>query len=310
MGNRNPSPKELVTALRDHGVPVRLADGWDTIGRPWQGPGGSPGLEAVVVHHTATASATGSSGSPSLYWLLNAYDKPAANMLIGRGNQDVWLASAGSCWHCGTGGPFPAIGINNYCSEGYTGACRMFGIEIDDAGRKYGTITQEQIANTARTLAALSDLCGWPTDGSRIITHQAWTDGSYGVNPKGPSPDLGRKGDTIHKAWREWPGSKVAEAYNPIFWRQQAAQYENATATWDGKVPSRQNVIDGHPKAVWRLQSRLFDLGVTKTRPTAPDASPVYPKGAIKKFQSDRGWAPHGNFSRRTQKALFGEVRD
>lgn len=308
MGNINPSPQELLEALRDHGVPVRLAEGWDTVGRPWKSAS-SPGLMAATVHHTATPTAVGASGAPSLWWLLNAYDKPAANMLIGRGNRDVWLASSGSCWHCGTGGPFPAIGIHNACDEGYTGAARMFGIEIDDPGKKYGTITQEQIANTAKTLAALSDLCGWPEDGSRIITHQAWTDGSYGVNPNGPSPYIGRKGDTMHKAWREYPGSKVAQNYNPIFWRNQARIYTKKARLWDGEIPHRQNVIDGKPKAVWRLQCRLFDMGVTQARPTHPNRNPVYPLKTIKQFQADRGWKnAHGKFSKRTQKAIFGEV--
>lgn len=307
MSNTNPTPKQLVEALRDHGVPVRLADGWDTAGRPWK-TSTSPGLMGCVVHHTATASATGSEGAPSLYWLLNAYDRPAANMLIGRGDRDVWLASAGSCWHCGTGGPWPAVGINDTCHEGYTGAARLFGIEIDDAGRRYGTITQSQIANTAKTLAALNDLCGWPKDFSRAITHQAWTDGSYGVNPKGPSHYIGRKGDTLHKAWREWPGSKNAEAYNPVFWRQQAALYQRSVATWDGVVPSRTAIQNGDAQALWRLQCRLFDLGVTQKRPVPVEKSPVYPKGAVKKFQADRGWTAHGNFSTRTQKALFGKV--
>lgn len=307
MANTNPSPSQLVEALRDHGVPVRLANGWDTNGRPWK-TSDSPGLMGCIVHHTATASAVGSEGAPSLNWLLTAYDRPAANMLIGRGDRDVWLASAGSCWHCGTGGPWPAIGVNQVCNEGYTGAARLFGIEIDDAGRRYGTITQAQITNTARTLAALNDLCGWPKDFSRIATHQAWTDGSYGVNPKGPSPYVGRKGDTLHKAWGEWPGSKVAEAYNPIFWRQQAAQYQRSATTWDGVVPGRSAVTAGDRQALWRLQCRLFDLGALKRRPQPVDAGPVYPKGAIKRFQSDRGWTPHGDFSPRTQKAMFGKV--
>jgi hypothetical protein len=300
MANTNPTPQQVADAIRDHGVPLRLAEGWNTRGRSWNYDGG--GLYGVVNHHTATPTATGSEGAPSLWWLLNAYDKPAANMLIGRGDRDVWLASGGSCWHSGDGGPWPAIGINKAANVGHF---RLFGIEIDDAGLKYGTMTDSQIEYTARVNAALMDLCGWGTD--RIVTHQAWTDGSYGVNPKGPSPYLGRKGDTIHKAWREYPGSKVAENYNPIFWRQEAVKYVKNNGLWDGIIPSRAAVRAGDKAETYRLQCRLYDLGFRKNKPNK--TRPSYPEKAVTEFQKKQGWEPTGKFSKRTQNRMFGGVK-
>lgn len=59
-GNTNPTPSQVLAALRDHGVDIKTYKGWDTIGRSWKGPDGSPGLTGAVTHHTATASAAGS----------------------------------------------------------------------------------------------------------------------------------------------------------------------------------------------------------------------------------------------------------
>jgi len=298
MGITNPTPQQVADAIRDHGVPLRLADGWNTVGRPWNYDGG--GLSGVMNHHTATPTATGTDGAPSLWWLLNAYDKPCANMLIGRGKKDVWLASGGSCYHSGDGGPWPAIGIKN---AGNVAQYRVFGIEIDDAGLEYGSMTDTQIEYAARVGAALMDLCGF--DESRIVTHQAWTDGSYGVNPNGPSPWLGRKGDTIHKQWREWPGSTEAEFYNPIFWRKEALKYINAAALWDGVVPSRSAVAEGKTPDLYRLNARLYDLNYRKTKPSIKNVT--YPTAAIKSFQEDRGMIVNGKFSRNTQIKMFGK---
>lgn len=299
MANTNPTPQQVADAIRDHGVPLRLAEGWDTRCRKWNYDGG--GLYGVVNHHTANSTATGSSGAPSLWWLLNAYSMPAANMLIGRGDRDVWLAAGGSVWHSGDGGPWPAIGINK---PGNVGHYRLFGIEIDDAGVGL-TMTDSQIEYTARVNAALMDLCGWGEE--RIITHQAWTDGSYGVNPNGPSPWLGRKGDTLHKAWREYPGSKVAENYNPIFWRQEALKYIHKKDTWDGVIPSRAAVRNGDKQDTYRLQCRLYDLGFRKIKPNKTKA--LYPEPAVKAFQAKQGWEQTGLFTKRTQFRMFGGVK-
>lgn len=310
MTTNKPSPSQMLAAFRDHGVDLKTYKGWDTRGGRW-GQGGG-GLDGIVMHNTATASATGSSGAPTLYWCAETYDWAISNMLIGRGPGDTYLLSANPSYHSGDGGPWPAIGINRAANVGHL---QLFGIEIDDPGRTT-SLTDYQIENAARVAAALSDLCGWPEDGSRIITHQAWTDGSYGVNPKGPSPYIGRKGDTLHQSWREYPGSKDSQKYNPIFWRQQAAKYVKNAELWDGTIPSRKAVVAAEKnrlkvrnKAAWRVACRLYDLGFMKTRPNLP-GNQMYPLAAVKKFQRSMGWEQaHGKFSPATQRRMFGKLK-
>lgn len=208
MTTTSPTPQQVVDAIRDHGVPLRLYRGWDTRGRDW---GSYGGLQAVMNHHTATASATGSSGAPSLEWCVTATSRGAANMLIGRGRDDVWMITAGSAFHSGNGGPWPALGV----PAGNTLHTRAFGIEIDDPGRRIGSMTDSQVEMTGRVNAALMDLCGWGSD--RIVTHQCWTNGCHGVNPGGHSPYKGRKNDTLE--------GDMTGPYSATFWRQNAAQY-------------------------------------------------------------------------------------
>lgn len=302
----HPTPSQLLAALRDHGVDLKTYARWDSRGGRWGARGG--GLDGVVVHHTATASATGSSGAPTLYWCAHTYDWAISNMLVGRGPGDTYLLSANVSYHSGLGGPFPGIGIG---TAGNVGHHQLFGIEVDDPGRAL-TMTDYQIDNTARICAALWDLCGWP-DGQRIITHQAWTDGSYGVNPKGPSPYLGRKGDSLHKAWREWPGSTRAENYNPVFWRERAERFRLTGETWDGTVPTlracRRAQEGARNAAAWRVACRLFDLGF-RSGPARPRGEQRYPKAAVQAAQVSWGWEnPHGNMSPTTQRRLFGKVK-
>lgn len=213
-----PSANDLVAAIRDHGVPLRLYRGYDTRGRAWDADG-SPGLTCVVNHHTATASATGSTGAPSLEWCVTATSRGAANMLIGRGRDDVWLITAGSAFHSGDGGPWPALGV----PAANVLHLQAFGIEIDDPGVRIGSMTDTQVEMVGRVNAALIDLCGWGSD--RIITHQCWTNGCHGVNPGGKSPWFGRKNDTLE-------GDGVGP-YSAEFWRSNATRYVNGF----GKVP-------------------------------------------------------------------------
>lgn len=302
-----PTPSQILAALRDHGVDVRTYNRWDTRGGRWGAFGG--GLDGIVMHNTATKSATGSKGAPTLYWCAHTYDWAISNMLIGRGPGDTYLLSGNVSYHTGDGGPFPSIGINR---AGNVGHHQLFGIEIDDPGTGQ-TLTDYQIENAARTAAALWDLCNWPND-KRIITHQSWTDGSYGVNPNGPSPYLGRKGDTRHKAWREYPGSTQAENYNPVFWREQAAKYRKSAKPelWDGTVPKREAILrsveTGNPnRATWRLAARLHDLGFG-AKPARPGHQP-YPAKAVAEFQSKRGWKPTGVYSEKTEKRIWNKVK-
>ena len=302
----HPSPSQLLSALRDHGADVKTYRGWDTRGGRWGSSGG--GLDGIVMHHTATASATGRQGAPTLYWCAHTYDWAISNMLIGRGPGDTYLLSANPSYHSGDGGPWPEIGIDRAENVGHL---QLFGIEIDDAGKGL-TLTDYQVENASRVAAALWDLCGWP-DSGRIITHQAWTDGSYGVNPSGKSPYFGRKGDTMHGQWKEYPGATKAENYNPLFWREHAEKYLlNDRETWDGTVPTRRAVDNSIEsgrgnKASWRVACRLYDLGFKKN-PVRPRGEQAYPTGAVRRFQESLGWkTPHGAFSRGTQKRMFGK---
>lgn len=310
--NINPTPSQVLAALLDHGVDVQTYKGWDTKGRPWScdyDPSGVGGLGAIIMHHTATASASIKNPVPTLDWCANAFDKPAANMIVGKIPGTTYLLSAGSCWHSGDGGPFPAIGITQAANVGHY---RIFGVEIDDPGVSVGTITEYQIEQAARIGAALHDLCGWP-DLNRVITHGAWTDGSYGVNPNGPSKWVGRKNDTIAGPWGDYPGSKEARDYNPVFWRGEVKKYLAKQPTWDGGVPHRivcekafadKTVANG---ATWRLACRLYDLGF-KDRPSAARGKQTYPTSAMKKFQKSQGLnTTDGSPTKTTWRRLFGK---
>jgi hypothetical protein len=306
----NPTPSQLLAALRDHGVDVRLYAKWDTIGREWKNdadPNGPGGLLGVVNHHTANPYASKTNPAPSLEWVAREYSRPAANMLVGKTPGNTWLVSAGSCWHPGDGGPFPGVGIPRAGNVGYW---RLFGIEVDDPGVKIGTITDYQIEQVARINAALWDLCEWP-NGKRIITHKCWTDGCHGVNPDGPSPFVGRKNDTIDGPWRAFPGNPDPEPYNAPWWREEAKQYRIKPPTWDGTVPrlsavQRADKDGAKNKAAWRVACRLYDLGFKLSAPVA-NGEQSYPRIAVTKFRVDHGWdAKDGAYTMNVHRTLFG----
>lgn len=306
----NPTPSQVLTALRDHGVDVKTVDGWDRVGRSWRGPDGSPGMTGCVNHHTATRSATGKSGAPSLYWALNAYDRPACNMVIGRGPGDTHLLAAGSVYHCGDGGPVPKLSIP---SRGFFGQTRLWGNEFDDPGLG-PTLTDYQIDNGGRINAALVDLNGWEIDDA-IGTHKCYTDGCHGWSSSGPLATVGRKNDTMDGPWRSWPGINVPQPYNAPFWRAEARKHLVAVApqTWDGTVPSRAAIrraeAGENNRAGWRVACRLHDLGFRPV-PAKPPGKQNYPRASVIRFQMDMGWKdPHGSMSQRTMRRLFGKVK-
>lgn len=305
----NPTPSQILAALREFGVDVKTYEGWDTVGRPWKGPDGSPGLTGAVIHHTATASATGSSGCPSLYWAVTAYDLPVCNLLVGRGPGDSYLLASGSAYHCGDGGPVPELGIP---SRGFFGQTRLFGIEIDDPGVRASTLTPYQIENVSRTLAALAALSGWDVDKS-VLTHKCYTDLCH-TESKRPGECLGRKNDTIDGAWGEFPGDPNPEPYNAPWWRERTKQWMKKPQTWDGTVPSLAAVQKADNeglanRAAWRVACRLFDLGFKQTPPSQVGQQ-KYPAAAVIRFQKAQGWAnPHGDFSPSTQRRMFGKFK-
>lgn len=282
MANINPSPNEIRQALLDHGVVLDFYKGWDSVGRSWKGPDGSPGLTGGVIHHTANPNASSANYNNILGWAVTAYDLPVCNMLIGKDR--TTLLSAGSVYHCGEGGPVPALGVTGH---GFLGQTRFFGIEIDDPGVKVGTINDYQIDTTARTMAALAELCGWDVSKS-VGTHKCYTDGCHGWNPNGPSPSLGRKNDTIDGPWGSYPGSSKIEPYNAPYWRDQVTKRIKPT-TWDGTIPSRTIATKAaveklKNKASWRVACRLHDLGFRKQKPLALGKQ-TFPTAALKSFQ-------------------------
>ena len=305
MPNPNPSPSQILAALKKHGVDVKTHSGWDTAGRPWRGPDGSPGLTGAVVHHTANAGAAeGKSMAGIVSWAVTAYDRPVCNLLVGK--EETWLLSAGSAYHCGAGGPVPELGIERH---GYFGQSRLFGIEIDDAGVSTTALNKYQIENTAKTLAALAELCGWDVDKS-ILTHKCYTDLCH-TSAKSQGESTGRKNDTIDGAWRQFPGDKAPKPYNAPWWREKVKAAMGAKARWDGTIPSRAAVNNAIElgrvnKAVFRLNSRLFDLGYLKAKPNKKTPFAV---DAFKAFRRAQGWNAGDNpkLSAASQRKLFGK---
>lgn len=265
---KNPTAAEIRQSLIDHGVDATFYQGWDTKGRPY-----TEGLQAVVVHHTANPNA-GKFGNFKniLYWCINAYAPYAvANQLVGKNPGENYFLAARGTYHSGLGGPWSAVGVG----VGNVLHWRAWGIEIDDPGTGK-TINNYQIEQVARTIAALWDLCEWPDDGSRIITHGDWTDSGPYLKEANYGPHRYRKNDTLR------------QYYDQNFWRKEAAKYRIPDELWDGTIPNRRasvKALEGlKNKAAWRIACRLFDLGYMRTKPREIGKQ-RYPKSAIKKFQ-------------------------
>lgn len=265
---KNPTPQEIQKALVEHGVDAKFYKDWDKKGKSW-----SNGLQACVVHHTSTASAREGNGAPSLYWAVTAYAPMAvANQLVGKDKGSNWYLSAGGTYHSGDGGPWSAVGVG----VGNVLHWRAWGIEIDDPGVGK-TINSYQIEQVARTIAALWDLCEWPEDGSRIITHGDWTDSGPYLGEKNYGPFRYRKNDTLR------------QYYDQNFWRAEAKKYRIKNNTWDQTIPSRkaaQTALnrDAANKATWRVACRLYDLGVSKYVPEKLGVQ-KFPSRDLKRYQ-------------------------
>lgn len=288
---KNPTAAEIRQSLIDHGVDASFYQGWETRGNSW-----TNGLQAVVVHHTANPNA-GKSGNFKniLYWCTNAYAPYAvANQLVGKNPGENYFLAARGTYHSGLGGPWSAVGVG----VGNVLHWRAWGIEIDDPGTSK-TINSYQIEQVARTIAALWDLCEWPDDGSRIITHGDWTDSGPYLNENSYGPHRYRKNDTLR------------QYYDQNFWRKEAAKYRIPEETWDGTIPNRrasEKALDGlNNKAAWRIACRLFDLGYIRRKPREVGKQ-RYPRSAVKKFQK-RNVAVRvtGRPNARTWIALFGK---
>lgn len=290
-----PTPSEMIKAFNDHGVDYKTYARWDTRGGTWGAYGG--GLDGIVMHHTSTPSATGSSGCPTLYWCAESYDWAISNVVLGRGKGDTYFLSAKPSYHSGDGGPWPAIGINQAANVGHI---QLFGIEIDDRGQGQ-TLTDYQVENAARIAAALSDLCGWPKDNSRIITHGDWTDSGPYLGTSNYGPYRYRKNDTLR------------QYYDQKFWREQASKYMiSAQPTWDGTIPKRSaamlafNDRELKNQASWRLACRLYDLKF-RDKPALDKGEQKYPSASMKAFQASVGLPDNGDPNKETWIKLFGK---
>lgn len=291
----SPTPEEIKNAFATHGVDIKYYKNWNSVGREWDVTGG--GLYAVVIHHTATASAKDGSGAPSLWWAVNAYDRPVCNQLVGKDKGTNWCLSAGSAYHSGDGGPWSDVGVG----VGNVLHYRAWGIEIDDPGVGK-TINSYQIEQTARSIAALWDLCRWPEDGRTIITHGDWTDSGPYLNEKSYGPHRYRKNDTL----RQW--------YDQNFWRNEARKYRIPETYWDETIPTRRAALRSateniNNKASFRIAARMYDLKLRENVPKSPGQQ-RYPINAIKSFQKSIGLnedMANGLPNKETWIALFGK---
>ena len=290
---KNPTPQEIQKALIEHGVDAKFYKDWDKKGQTW-----SNGLQACVVHHTSTASAREGNGAPSLYWAVNAYAPMAvANQLVGKDKGTNWYLSAGATYHSGDGGPWSAVGVG----VGNVLHWRAWGIEIDDPGVGK-TINSYQIEQVARTLASLWDLCEWPEDGSRIITHGDWTDSGPYLGEKNYGPFRYRKNDTLR------------QYYDQNFWRAEARKYRIKNKTWDETILSRRAAEtaldrDAANKATWRVACRMYDLGVYRYVPEKLGVQ-KFPTRDMKRYQRSLNLPKElrtGRPNAETWIALFGK---
>ena len=144
-----------------------------------------------------------------------------------------------------------------------------------------------------------------------VGTHKCYTDGCHGWNPKGPSPCLGRKNDTIDGPWRAYPGDPNPEPYNAPWWREQTKMWMESPVTWDGTVPTLKSVQRAEKdrsanRATWRLACRLFDLGF-KGSPAAPVGKQRYPEASVVRFRRQHAMDSTSAYDQATHRRIFGK---
>ena len=308
-----PTPDQVLAAMLDYGADITPYKGWNMTG-------GAVPTRGVLLHHTASR-ATVDNPAPTLGWCVSAYNKPVANMLVGKTPGHTYLLAAltgngtAGAYHCGNGGPWPHAGI----PEGNRPDL-LWGIEIDDPGTSTSGLTDYQVENTVKVVAALWDVFDWP-DAYRIGTHKCWTDLCH-LPPgavSGPGRNVGRKNDTIDGKWREWPGDTHPAPYNAPWWREQVtALREHGAQLWDGTVPGRDAAMRVHPekgekpggenKAAWRLRARLADLGYIDPSRVTAEKSARYPVSGMTRFRAAQGWDGDG-YSENAQRRLFGKEK-
>lgn len=188
MPTNNPSPDEILEAMKDYKCDIKvLSDpqtiGWQS-GKTWKTTGFGPwsaegGLIGAMMHHTGDDEpATKNNPIPGFEWFVNATDPnnssikwtgaPACNQIIGPYPGKNYILCGRTAMHSGEGKENLGLGITDNRAN-----YRMWGIEIVSQG-EVKDFNEYQIEQACRSLAALTELCGWPDNGKTIINHRDW----------------------------------------------------------------------------------------------------------------------------------------
>lgn len=148
---------------------------WKTTGfGPWSAEGG---LIGAMMHHTGDAVASSKSNPiPGWPWFVNPTGKngeiwtgaPACNQIIGPYPGNNYILCGRTALHSGEGKDKFGLGIADNRAN-----YRMWGIEVVSQGL-VKDFTDYQIEQACRSLAALTELCGWPDNGKTIVNHKNW----------------------------------------------------------------------------------------------------------------------------------------
>lgn len=186
VGNRAPTPEQVLAAVKASGVKLKVEDGWNA---EWDLPSRQADWHpvGVMLHHTGTAVA---GNAPSEQFLLD-FDQPlvlarydglqggtrGANFLVGR-DGTVYFMRATRGPHAGTG---DELKLGSDVIEADNGNGRLYGIEIESAGTS-GEIHpdadfidgfgEQQVTATAKLTAALLTLIDRDID--HVIDHKAY----------------------------------------------------------------------------------------------------------------------------------------
>lgn len=184
MPTNNPSPDEILEAMKDYKCDVKVLSDPQQLGhvsgKTWKTTGlgnwgDEGGLIGAMMHHTAGVTPTKNNPVASLPWMKNAVingenitNAPACNQLIGGYPGHNYILCGRVAHHSGLGKDPYNLGITQNRAN-----FRLWGIEIESAGEAKD-FNDYQLEQAFRSLAALSDLCGWPDNGKTIINHKNW----------------------------------------------------------------------------------------------------------------------------------------
>lgn len=191
------TPRQVREALQDWIPADRLEfrAGWDRRGRPW-----AQGVRGVMVHDLVGVD------QGAIDWTYAAGQSfPFCNSVTAQypdGRAKVIVNSVLSCWHSGTGGPWPAAGVAKD-----TAHLSVWGIEMNVWGKSVAEYSDAMIDLTTRTVCAIREVSEvWPRlrPWSRLIRHASWTDGGPELGLTYWLPTRGRKVDTVRPLadWR------------------------------------------------------------------------------------------------------------